>query len=145
MQSQLAKPCNPLIIIVDDDTSLLRLLRSILRADGFRVLMAGSGDHALRICTRFRRPIDAMITDVEMPGISGFKLAEQVAIRRPHMPILFMSGSFNEWDWSGNGAHPGARDFMQKPFTGAALTSKLKALIPAPRSGFPSEPLQGSP
>lgn len=120
----------PLIIIVDDDTSLLKLLRSVLRRDGFRVLTAGSGDDALRICTRFRRRIDAMITDIEMPGISGFRLAEQVAVKRPGMPVLFMSGSFT-------GAHcltvegaPKRWEFLQKPFSGAGLTSKLEALIP---------------
>lgn len=68
--------------------------------------MADNGDHALRICSRFQRPIDAMITDVEMPGMSGFTLAAEVSARRPLMPVLFMSGSVTEDDWKGDRTMP---------------------------------------
>jgi two-component system cell cycle sensor histidine kinase/response regulator CckA len=112
------------------------MLRSILRMNGYRVLVAGTSNDALRICTQFRRPIDLMITDVAMPGFSGFVLADEVARNRPRMPILFISGGFDRQDYAVRDVLHAGREFLEKPFTGRALASKLKSMI---ATGSPQE------
>ena len=128
MQAQKRK-VKPLIIIVDDEEPLRRMLRSILLMNGYRVLVASTSNDALRICTQFRRRIDLMITDVEMPGFSGFVLADEVARDRPRMPILFISGGFNRQDHAVRDMLRAGREFLEKPFTGSTLASKLKSMI----------------
>jgi CheY-like chemotaxis protein len=122
VKSASSKGARPLIVVVDDDTSLLRVLSSILRTSGFQVLTATGGNDAVRICTRFRRPIDALVTDVEMPGLSGFGLAEQMLLTRPAMPVLFMSGSFTGDEYLSCEEGRARRAFLQKPFSGAGLS-----------------------
>ena len=128
MRAQTRK-VRPLIILVEDEEPLRRMLRSILRINGYRVLVAGTSNDALRICTLFRRPIDLMITNVDMPGFSGFVLADEVSRNRPRMPILFISGGFNREDHALRDMLHSGREFLEKPFTGSALAAKLKSMI----------------
>lgn len=117
------------VIVVDDEESIRLSVRSFLRAEGHRVLLATCGKDALRICMQFRPAIDLMITDVQMPGISGFILAEEVAALRPRMPVLFMSGSYRQ-DGSELCNTAGAgRAFVEKPVSFAALEAKLKSML----------------
>lgn len=79
------------ILLVDDESELRDVLVTILAEPGHTVLMASDGYEALRILVE--RRVDLLITDVKMPGISGFELARQAKLMRPDLHILYISGS----------------------------------------------------
>jgi CheY-like chemotaxis protein len=79
------------ILLVDDDPDLRDVLVALLAEPGYVVVTAMDGYEALRILVG--RPIDILITDVKMPGITGFELARQARLIRPNLPIMYMSGS----------------------------------------------------
>lgn len=119
----------PLVIVVDDQLSILTMLRSFLGGSGFRVLTASSGRQALRICMRMKRPIAAMITDVRMPEMSGFDLATKAGELYPEMPVVFMSGGFGEFATEVKQRAGKRTAFLEKPFSWVLLSSKLRSVM----------------
>ncbi len=81
------------ILLVDDESDVRDLARDILTAKGYRVLEAGGGEEAVRVVQSHGEPIDLLLTDVVMPGMSGPELAAQLRGQRPEMMVLYMSGS----------------------------------------------------
>lgn len=134
METRQLKLNKPLIMVVDDEELLRLVLRTTLRDRGFRVLVASTANEALRICARIRLPIAAMLTDLQLPGLSGFDLAEEAARLRPDMPVLFMSGAYRDPDPEIRKRLGPGRDFLQKPFSLNLLASKLESMISVPRS-----------
>ena len=117
-----------IILLVDDSASIQAALYRALEDEGYRVLAAGNAMDALDICRQSRLPIDLLLTDVEMPGMSGFALAEDALRLQPLMKVLFMSGNAD------NGAQrlvgsENVREILQKPFERAALMHKLKVAL----------------
>ncbi len=116
------------VLLVEDEEIVRRLARNILDAGGYRVLEAADAAEALEICERCEDQIDLMLTDVVMPRMNGFKLAERATILRPAMKVLYMSGYtgnalFNE------GVAQNEVAFLQKPFTAYDLTYKLREVL----------------
>ena len=119
-------------MIVDDYEQLRMLLREVLRVKGLKVLVSGSGEDALRICRRFTRRIDVLITDVELPKLSGFDLADLAARVRPAMPVLFISGGFHEQDREVQERLGPGRAFLEKPCNMDRLILKVERLLAVP-------------
>ena len=80
------------ILLVEDEPDLRRLARIVLETNGYRVLEAAAGEEAIQQCRHCPGPIDLLLTDVVMPGLSGRQLAEQIRSLRPGLRTLFMSG-----------------------------------------------------
>lgn len=80
------------ILLVEDDGHVLSLVRRILRSGGYRVLCARDGRSALNLAVRRALPIDLLLTDVVMPGMTGAELALALSRRFPDMKVLYMSG-----------------------------------------------------
>lgn len=112
----------PTVLLVDDDSALRTLLYRFLNEGGYNVLGAANGVDALAICHQFRRPIALLLTDVDMPGMTGFELAEQVHAIRPDMRILIMSGrgASSPKGWCS------ALTIVAKPFNSAMLITTIK-------------------
>jgi DNA-binding response OmpR family regulator len=87
------------ILLVDDDLELRDVVVAILAAPGYTVLTASDGYEALRILVD--RSVDLMITDVKMPGISGFELARQAKLMRPNLHVIYISGQASGPDRKG--------------------------------------------
>jgi two-component system cell cycle sensor histidine kinase/response regulator CckA len=84
------------ILLADDDPTTVTLLKKLLERSGYRVLPAGDGEEALRICREHEAEIDLLVIDVIMPKMSGTALAKHVHAFRPNLPILFISGVLAE-------------------------------------------------
>jgi DNA-binding response OmpR family regulator len=126
-----------LILVVDDDEPLRVMMGLLLRRTGFRVLLAATSNDALRICDRLTRPIDLLITDIQLPELSGFDLSVLLAIERPEMPVLFISGSFTEQGPELRTRSCSRRDFLAKPFTPKLLETKVESMLVASKGVRP--------
>jgi two-component system cell cycle sensor histidine kinase/response regulator CckA len=83
------------VLLVDDDKTTVHVLSQKLSQQGYTVLSATDGDEALEVARRHHGPIDLLLADVVMPGLSGPKVAELLLVTRPDTRILFMSGLTN--------------------------------------------------
>lgn len=80
------------ILLVEDDTNLLKLLRAMLLQAGYDVLQATDPEHAVWICEQYEGRVDLLVSDVVMPGQNGTKLSETVHRRWPDVKIVLVSG-----------------------------------------------------
>jgi CheY-like chemotaxis protein len=117
------------ILLVEDDAQVRALTRAILRKYGYHVLVAASGDEALRLCEQVG-PIHLLLTDVVMPHMSGRELAERVLGLRPELKVLCMSGYTDEAVVR-HGIVAGTIAFMRKPITPEALGRKVREVLGA--------------
>lgn len=113
------------ILVVEDMEAIRRVVCSMLDQYGYRCLEAGDGTEALQVLEK--HPVHLLITDVIMEGMGGTDLAKHVAVLRPELPIIFMSG-FSD--------HPvvqslGGRqtNFLRKPFTSDALVTEVQRAL----------------
>jgi two-component system cell cycle sensor histidine kinase/response regulator CckA len=116
------------ILLVEDEGLVRKVVARILEKAGYRVFAASSGMEALAICDEVAKPIDALVTDVIMPGIGGKELATRIASRFPDIKILFMTG-YTEDDILCNGILNQGRGIMLKPFSPEALLRKLREIL----------------
>ncbi len=121
------------LLLVEDDETVRALLAEGLRLNGYVVLEARSGEEALRICGMHAGEIDLLITDVVMPQMSGRDLSRKVREIRDDLKTLFMSG-YTESAIHEHGLLDAGTAFIQKPFTPAALSRKIRHVMQAPAS-----------
>ncbi len=116
------------VLVVEDQDEVRVLAATILKAAGYRLLEARSGDEALLTALQHNGPIHLLLTDVVMPGINGKEVADQICLMRPGMRVLFMSG-YGDNVISNRGALGSDMDYLDKPFTREGLLRKVRALL----------------
>jgi CheY-like chemotaxis protein len=79
------------ILLVEDDVHEQYFVWKLLKADGFAVLTAGNGEFALEASRSHPGPIDLLLTDTEMPRMSGLELGRNIRAERPEIKVLMMS------------------------------------------------------
>src|SRR5271169_4132925 len=89
------QPARRTILVVDDELSVLTVVKRMLECEEYTVLLANSAETAQRMIERKDLVIDLMITDVVMPDMNGRELAERALTARPQLKVLFMSGYSN--------------------------------------------------
>jgi DNA-binding NtrC family response regulator len=104
------------------------LVRETLERNGYKILDAGGPIDARRIADQYRLPIQLLITDVVMPKVSGRDLAEQLTRKRPDLKVLYMSG-YTDNAVLNSGILRKEVAFLQKPFTPAALSDKVREVL----------------
>lgn len=110
-------------ILFADDTVLIRkLMCPFLRAQGYEVIEAADGAEAIAAAAQYPRPIDLLISDVEMPGLDGPTLARRLARRCPEMRVLFISG-YSDCDLGPEAA------LLRKPFAPQSLVRKVIEIL----------------
>ncbi len=116
------------ILIVDDDPAVLSFVSKVAESLEYEVRKAGDGIDAL-IQYGQSPDLDALITDVRMPGVNGFQLAQALRAKNPGLPVLFISGYYEE---SGIETEMSEREgihFLPKPFTPQQLGTALILLF----------------
>jgi two-component system, OmpR family, KDP operon response regulator KdpE len=114
------------ILVVDDDNSLRRSLRMTLAGLGFTVVEAARGEEALSLVrvTRF----DAVLLDVDMPGMGGVETCRSIRRAVARLPILMLTVMDNEND-KVLALDAGADDYITKPFQLRELTARLRSAV----------------
>ena len=130
-----AKLVGTTVLLVEDNEMVRDMLVTGLTGEGAIVLPAARPDHALRLLATHEGPIDVLVTDVVMPGMSGPVLAERVREIRPGIRVVFMSG-YTADEVLRQGVLEEQVEFMQKPFTPDSLTRRLLRLLE--RDGTPA-------
>ena len=116
------------LLLVEDEGALLRLVKKLLEKLGYTVLSATSPEKALQLASEYAGPIHLLITDVVMPEMSGRDLLGKFNQLRPGVKCLYMSG------YTANAiAHHGILDegvhFLQKPFSVDEIAKKVRAVL----------------
>jgi CheY-like chemotaxis protein len=83
---------NPVVLCVDDDPGMCEFYQAMLSGIGYEPILASDGHQALNVC-QFRRNLDLVILDLEMPGMDGNQLAERIKMLDPLLPVMMVSGS----------------------------------------------------
>lgn len=121
------------ILLVDDEPQVASFISAVAKTLGYRVESAKDGVEALWLFG-LDPNIDALITDVRMPGMDGFELAETLRGKRPDLPILIISGFFNEVPEAAGKSFEGLKNhYLAKPFSKEQLVEGLERLF-APAS-----------
>jgi PAS domain S-box-containing protein len=115
------------LLLVDDEPAVLSLVSQLLERCGYRVLRAGSGEQALQLLTQQRDAVNALVTDVRMPGMSGLELVAELRALGIDLPVLFVSGQLDAQIPSG--PRGSQRRFLPKPFTAVQLERELDQLF----------------
>ncbi len=116
------------ILVVDDDPLVLQVVATILENAHFVVLQAHSGIDAIRVANELTGPIDLLLCDVQMPGMSGPDLGAILKRSRPTIRIMFMSGYTGgdmlvlNYGWA----------FIQKPFVPLKLVEMVSSVLHTP-------------
>jgi len=113
------------ILVVDDNEMVLRTVVAILKARNFRVHSADSGPAALKLAEETSETIDLLLSDVEMPEMSGQDLGEILKKARPEMHVMLMSGGARgnllvlNYGWA----------YIQKPFVPGKLVQMVTEVL----------------
>lgn len=119
------------VLIVDDEDPIRVFAARALRKAGLRVLEAVSGEQALEVMAARCEPIDILLTDVVMPGMDGYTLAQLARRDRAELRVIAMSGFQEDVVLAGRGEE-GEVTFLAKPFTLAELTGTVCGLLAEP-------------
>lgn len=116
----------PLVLAVDDEAGVLRLLKLELTSQGFRVLTASNADEAEKIVSEHRP--DIALLDVMMPGTDGLELMRRIREHRSELPILLVTAKDSDLD-KVRGLELGADDYIVKPFSLDELAARVRAVL----------------
>jgi PAS domain S-box-containing protein len=125
-----AKSGRETILLVEDDSSVRGSVFRVLTECGYKVLDAANGADALKLSADYGGDIDLLLTDLVMPGMSGREVAQHLRRLRPNVCVLFTSG-YNQEPMRQTSNAQEEIVLFRKPFTGSALTRKVRELLDA--------------
>ena len=117
------------ILVIDDDASDRDLLAAVLTKRGYEVILADNGGAGLMLC--HRRTPDAVVLDLNMPGIDGRSILRQLRILHPTLPVVVFSGHSTE-EIEQEMLNQGATACIQKALSLDQLGSALQEVLPSP-------------
>lgn len=119
------------ILIIDDDARDRGLLVAVLEERGYEVILADNGGAGLMLC--HRGTPDAVVLDLNMPGIDGRSILRQLRILHPTLPVVVFSGLSTD-EIEQEMLNQGATAFIQKAFSLDQLGLALQEVLPSPHS-----------
>jgi DNA-binding NtrC family response regulator len=113
------------ILVVDDEEPVRLFVRTLLERDGYAVLLANDGDHALEVSRRYAGEIRMLLTDYKMPQLDGLQLAAALMDERPGISVIIMSGHLSRpEELTGSEI-----TVLPKPFSITQLLQTVKGLM----------------
>ena len=118
----------PLVLVADDDPDILSLVTLRLERDGYEVIGAPDGEHAVE--EALERTPDLALIDVSMPKLDGYEVTERLRQHEPTsaIPILLLTARVQDSDVA-RGIEAGADDYVKKPFSTADLRTRVQAAL----------------
>jgi two-component system cell cycle sensor histidine kinase/response regulator CckA len=116
------------VLLVEDEDAVRQLLRDVLRRYGYTVLEAANGPEAIDLCRTHPGPIHLVVTDMVMPQMSGWEVADAVSALRPKTKLVYMSGYIEHVVVEERVLDTGIA-FLGKPFTPEALGRKVREVL----------------
>lgn len=116
------------VLLVEDEPVLRRKLTDYLNGIGYRVICAGDGDEAVKLCEFSSEKPTLLVTDVGLPRMNGVQLGKVLRARMPDLRILYLSG-YTDDAVLRNGILPAGSFYLQKPFALDALALKVRELL----------------
>ncbi|TCP56255.1 DNA-binding response OmpR family regulator [Tamaricihabitans halophyticus] len=116
----------PRVLVVDDEPGVCKALRRGLQAEGMEVVTAEDGPTALRLART--GSFDAVLLDIMLPGLSGYRVLEQLRADGVSTPVLLVSAKDGEIDQA-DGLDLGADGYLVKPFSFVVLVAQLRAVL----------------
>src|SRR6201987_1638601 len=114
------------VLVVEDERRLAAAVRRGLQAEGFAVDLAHDGEDGLHLARE--GAYDALVLDLMLPKISGYRICRQLRAEKNWVPILILSAKDGEYDQA-DGLDLGADDYLTKPFSYVVLAARLRALL----------------
>jgi two-component system OmpR family response regulator len=114
------------VLVVEDEVRQAAALKRGLEAEGFAVDVASNGTDGLWLATE--QPYDAIVLDVMLPGLNGFKVCAELRAKQIWTPVLMLTAKDGELD-EAEALDTGADDFLSKPFSYVVLVARLRALL----------------
>src|SRR4051812_33750270 len=124
------------VLVVEDEVRQEAALEGGLEAEGFAVDVAGTGTDGLWLATE--QAYDAIVLDVMLPGLNGYKVCAQLRAKQIWTPVLMLTAKDGEMD-EAEALEIGADDFLSKPFSYLVLVARLRALV---RRGVGPRPVE---
>jgi two-component system cell cycle sensor histidine kinase/response regulator CckA len=118
----------PLVVLVEDEELIRRLLVRVLESAEYEVLVAANGEQALRLMEKRVDELALLLTDLVMPGMSGLELSRAARELQPDLPVLCMSG-YSEQTLRDRGGGGDEIAFIEKPFAPGELTDRIAAVL----------------
>lgn len=128
------------VLVVDDEKRLTRALSVGLEAEGFAVDVAHDGTDGLWLARE--NDYDAIVLDLMLPGINGFRVCSTLRTEKNWTPILMLTAKDGEWDQV-EGLDTGADDYLTKPFSFPVLVARLRAVARRGARERPTEMVAG--
>ncbi len=111
------------VLIIDDDTNLLKMIQTGLVSEGYQCESAPDAESALRLL--HQTPFDLMVTDIVLPGMDGFEITEKAKKIRPDILVIIMTGFTEDFSYD-RAIEAGGSDFIKKPFTVQELVVRFQ-------------------
>lgn len=118
----------PVVLLVEDDEQVRGFIRTLLVNNHYKVVEARNGSEGLKVARELEGSIDLLLSDMLLPALSGFDLAEQLREQYPELKILFISGYVEGEIVQRSMTELGAT-FLDKPFQPAALLQRVIDVI----------------
>ena len=114
-----------LVLAVDDDVRILRMMQIILEAEGYRVVKASNGETALKmIC---EEDPDLVLLDIMLPGMDGYTVCQRIC-EFSQVPIIMVTAKIDDEE-KVRGLDAGADDYITKPFAAGELAARVRAVL----------------
>ena len=115
------------VLLVEDESLVRRAIGEALESAGYRVIIAQDAAQALRAYHACSGPVDLLLSDVVLPGISGYQLGQILFDLCPHLPMLLMSGYLQPSALCEGS--PFRREYLAKPFSIATLLHRIREVL----------------
>jgi len=114
------------ILIIEDDISILRGLKDNLSFEGYQVITATDG--RVGLTQALERQVDLLLLDIMLPGMNGYEICRRLKKEKPDLPIIMITARGSEMDTIA-GLDIGADDYISKPFSIPELLARVRAVL----------------